>query len=59
MLSCSEFNCSICNKPVDLESAKTDDHGKAVHEQCYLLRHALKNATQPTVQQPIGRPPAS
>jgi hypothetical protein len=59
MLSRSEFNCSICNQPVDLETAKTDDHGKAVHEQCYLLRHALKNATQPTEQQPISRPPAS
>jgi hypothetical protein len=54
----SEFNCSICNKPVDLETSKTDDRGKAVHEQCYVLRHALKSATQPS-RQPITRPPAS
>jgi hypothetical protein len=27
--------CSICHKPVCLESAKTDEGGKAVHENCY------------------------
>ncbi len=43
-----EFKCSICNKRVDLETSKTDDRGKAVHEQSYVLRHALKDATQPT-----------
>lgn len=44
-----QFNCSVCNKPVDLKTTKTDDHGKAVHEECYVLRQALKDATQPTV----------
>ena len=32
-----DFNCSICNKPVDLLTAKTDAAGKAVHEECYVL----------------------
>lgn len=37
----SQFNCSICNKPVDLETAKIDDKGKAVHAECYVLYVAL------------------
>ena len=41
-----KINCSICGKPVDLETAKTDDDGKAVHEECYVLRLAPKQATQ-------------
>jgi hypothetical protein len=48
-----QFNCSICNKPVDLQTCKTDGSGRVVHEQCYVLRQALKNATQPD-----RRPPA-
>jgi hypothetical protein len=27
--------CSICGKVVDLEISKTDEHGNAVHGQCY------------------------
>jgi putative methionine-R-sulfoxide reductase with GAF domain len=34
----SPLNCCICNKPVALEIAKTDDSGQAVHEECYALR---------------------
>jgi len=30
--------CSICNKVVDLEDAKTDESGAAVHGECYVLR---------------------
>jgi hypothetical protein len=30
--------CSICNEPVELETAKTDQDGKAVHEECYVSR---------------------
>ncbi|MCU1304474.1 MAG: hypothetical protein JWQ87_4758 [Candidatus Sulfotelmatobacter sp.] len=37
--------CHICNKPVNLDFAKTDEAGKTVHEGCYLL--TLK--TQPTI----------
>jgi hypothetical protein len=33
----TQFNCSICNKPVDLLTAKTDDKGKAVHAECYVM----------------------
>jgi hypothetical protein len=30
--------CSICNRTVSLSDAKTDEDGKAVHENCYLLK---------------------
>jgi len=34
--------CSICNKPVKLETSKVDELGKAVHEGCYLLKVSVK-----------------
>jgi hypothetical protein len=30
--------CSVCQKPIRLETAKSDENGKAVHEDCYLQR---------------------
>jgi hypothetical protein len=30
--------CAICRKAVLLENAKTDDAGKAVHEECYVQK---------------------
>jgi len=42
-----EQNCPICNKPVDLKTTKTNASGQPVHEECYVLRQALKNATRP------------
>jgi hypothetical protein len=30
--------CSICNLPVLLNNAKTDEDGSAVHEDCYLIK---------------------
>jgi hypothetical protein len=40
--------CSICHKPVDLETSKTDHQGKAVHESCYSARlaHAKPPASE-------------
>ena len=41
-------NCSICNEPVELKTAKTDEDGKAVHEDCYVQRMMrLKEITPP------------
>jgi hypothetical protein len=37
--------CSICNKPVTLETSKTDEVGKAVHEGCYVLKVSKKRVT--------------
>lgn len=30
--------CAICDKPVSLEAAKSDEEGRVVHEQCYVLK---------------------
>jgi hypothetical protein len=30
--------CSFCKQPIRLETAKTDENGEAVHEDCYLQR---------------------
>ncbi len=27
--------CSACREPVPLETAKTDEDGRAIHEECY------------------------
>ena len=37
--------CSLCERPVLLETSKTDEYGKAVHEECYALKTRLKQAT--------------
>jgi len=37
--------CILCDNLVLLGSSKTDENGKAVHEECYLLRMQLKRAT--------------
>ena len=29
--------CSLCNEPVEVETAKTDENGDAVHEDCYVV----------------------
>ena len=42
-------NCSICNEQVELETANTDEDGKAVHEDCYVQEMMrLKEITPPT-----------
>ena len=30
--------CVVCNQPVKLEMAKTDETGRAIHDECYLQR---------------------
>src|SRR5258708_32898503 len=39
--------CSICNEPVELETKKTNELGKAVHEECYVLHLQLIRASTP------------
>jgi GAF domain-containing protein len=39
--------CSICGrKIVSLETTRTDQHGHTVHEDCYVLKVRLHNATK-------------
>lgn len=39
--------CSICCKPVKLESTKTDERGHAIHEECYILKLKLLQESRP------------
>jgi len=39
------FMCFICGQPVPLETSKTNEYGRAVHEDCYILRIKLEQAT--------------
>jgi hypothetical protein len=42
-----EITCSICAKPVDLQTdLYADENGKAVHEDCYVER--LSNSGNPS-----------
>jgi|HubBroStandDraft_6_1064221.scaffolds.fasta_scaffold25895_6 hypothetical protein len=34
--------CFICKESVNLEECKTDEHGRAVHEDCYVWHVILK-----------------
>ncbi len=39
--------CSVCNEPVELETTRSNENGKAIHEECYVLKFRLKQATTP------------
>ncbi len=28
--------CAICKESVELEESKTDEYGRAIHEECYV-----------------------
>lgn len=42
----SPLLCLICGKPVAVETCKTDESGKAVHENCYVLKVKLEQASK-------------
>jgi hypothetical protein len=39
--------CSICEKPLDPKIAVTDQDGKPVHEECYVLKLQQEDAKKP------------
>ena len=39
------FFCGICGRKISLETTRTDEHGHTVHEDCYVLKVRLHNAT--------------
>lgn len=43
----SRPRCPICDLPVALETAKTDENGRAIHEDCYAMKLALRRVTAP------------
>ena len=36
------YLCTICHEPLKIETAKTDEDGRAVHEQCYVDKSSGK-----------------
>lgn len=34
--------CSICSRFIPLETSNTDEHGNAVHEECYVRKTIAK-----------------
>lgn len=42
------ISCILCDQPVDLETAKTNDDGDAVHEECYALEMVLRLKKRPS-----------
>ena len=45
--------CQLCQQPVPLESARINELGKAVHEECYL--NALRIG-KPAQREPLPKP---
>jgi hypothetical protein len=41
-----ELRCPICDHPLSLETAKTDESGIVFHEECYVLKMELKRASE-------------
>jgi hypothetical protein len=41
--------CSICHKPIELETNKFDATGQPVHEECYFLKITGKKITGKTI----------
>ncbi len=40
--------CSICGKPVELETSKTYSHVEAVHEECYARKFEPRKPANPS-----------
>lgn len=39
--------CAICKTSVKIEDSKTDEYGRAVHEECYVNVHGEKKPPEP------------
>jgi hypothetical protein len=52
-----EPRCAICEQPVNLEESKTEEHGHAVHENCYVWTVQLKKPGR-RKNQMYARPPS-
>ena len=42
----SPLLCRICGKPVAVETSKTDESGRAIHDDCYVLKVKLEQARE-------------
>ena len=41
--------CSLCSELIEIETANIDENGKAVHEECYVLKMLERTKKPPTV----------
>lgn len=41
-----ELLCRICGRPIPIETAKSDGHGRAIHEECYVVEINWANASK-------------
>jgi hypothetical protein len=39
-------SCPVCNEAVTLETSKTNEDGKAIHEECYVARVCEKQTVK-------------
>jgi hypothetical protein len=53
------YCCWICRNPVDMRTCKTDEHGMAVHGDCYFLKLWLLRRGAEISTPPPNRLPAS
>ena len=49
MIGKTQFICYICNKPIRLEQSKTDESGRAIHEECYVVATLLRSRSHPEI----------
>ncbi len=48
--------CWICDQPIRLEDCKIDEHGRAVHETCYVAKVSLENKSAQDKDKPKPKP---
>lgn len=50
------YNCWICSNKVSLERCTIDEHGRPVHEQCYVakIRFQARGNTQRSPRPVLG-----
>ena len=46
------YTCWICGNRVALERCKVDEHGQAVHEDCYMAKIHVQNGNPPQSSDP-------
>jgi hypothetical protein len=49
-----EPQCAICARPVNLQESKTDEHGHAVHENCYVWAVEIEEAGETCMRRSAG-----
>lgn len=49
------FLCCLCGDPVDLRTAKTEEYGKAIHEDCYVqrMRNEIETRYAPALSESV------